>query len=66
MSVRYRIELSESEGQELKALLRGGKYAARKLKRAQILRRLMRETVAGRLDDAPAVGRDPRIHDLAP
>lgn len=37
MNVRYRVELSETEGQELKALLSGGKHAARKLKRAQIL-----------------------------
>lgn len=37
MNVRYRVELSEAEGQELKALLSGGRHAARKLKRAQIL-----------------------------
>jgi transposase len=37
MNVRYRVELSEAERQELKALLNGGNHAARKLKRAQIL-----------------------------
>ena len=37
MNIRYRVELSQTERQELKALLSGGKHAARKLKRAQIL-----------------------------
>jgi transposase len=37
MNVRYRIELSQTERDELTALLSGGKHAARKLKRAQIL-----------------------------
>jgi transposase len=37
MNVRYRVELSQIERHELKALLSGGKHAARKLKRAQIL-----------------------------
>src|SRR5260370_5089481 len=37
MNVRYRVELSQTERGELKALLSGGKHAARKLKRAQIL-----------------------------
>ena len=37
MNVRYRVELSQTERDELKALLGGGKHAARKLKRAQIL-----------------------------
>ncbi|MEK9281167.1 IS630 family transposase [Bradyrhizobium sp. ISRA442] len=37
MNVRYRIELSQTERPELTALLSGGKHAARKLKRAQIL-----------------------------
>ena len=37
MNVRYRVELSQAERDELTALLRGGKHAARKLKRAQIL-----------------------------
>ena len=37
MNVRYRVELSQTERDELKALLGGGRHAARKLKRAQIL-----------------------------
>src|SRR5246127_3141389 len=37
MNLRYRVELSQAERDELKALLSGGKQAARKLKRAQIL-----------------------------
>ena len=37
MNIRYRVELSEAERDELAALLSGGKQAARKLKRAQIL-----------------------------
>jgi len=37
MNIRYRVDLSETESNELTALLSGGKHAARKLKRAQIL-----------------------------
>jgi transposase len=37
MNVRYRVELSQAERTELTALLSGGKHAARRLKRAQIL-----------------------------
>ena len=37
MNVRYRVDLSQSEHDELTALLSGGRHAARKLKRAQIL-----------------------------
>ena len=37
MNVRYRVELSQAERAELGPLLSGGKHAARKLKRAQIL-----------------------------
>ena len=37
MNVRYRVELSQAERDELTAMLGGGKHAARKLKRAQIL-----------------------------
>src|SRR5260370_8807912 len=37
MNVRYRIELSQAERDELTTMLSGGKHAARKLKRAQIL-----------------------------
>ena len=37
MNLRYRVELSQTERAELTALLSGGKHAARKLKRAQVL-----------------------------
>ena len=37
MNVRYRVELSQTERDQLGTLLSGGKHAARKLKRAQIL-----------------------------
>src|SRR5258708_1873903 len=37
MNVRYRVGLSQSERAELMQLMSGGKQAARKLKRAQIL-----------------------------
>lgn len=37
MNIRYRVELSEAERAQLTVLLSGGKHAARKLKRAQIL-----------------------------
>ncbi len=37
MNVRYRVELSQAEREQLNELLSGGKHAARKLKRAQIL-----------------------------
>lgn len=37
MNVRYRVDLTQYERHELEALLCGGKQAARKLKRAQIL-----------------------------
>ncbi len=37
MNIRYRVELSQSERDQLTALLSGGKHPARKLKRAQIL-----------------------------
>ena len=37
MNLRYRVELSQAERDELTALLRGGRHPARKLKRAQIL-----------------------------
>ncbi|MDH2357322.1 IS630 family transposase [Bradyrhizobium sp. SSUT112] len=37
MNVRYRVDLSQIERTELRALLNGGKHASRKLKRAQIL-----------------------------
>ena len=37
MNIKYRVDLSQEEREELEGLLRGGKAAARKLKRAQIL-----------------------------
>jgi transposase len=37
MNVRYRVDLSQAERDQLTALLSGGKHGARKLKRAQIL-----------------------------
>jgi len=37
MNIRYRVELNQTERDELKALLSGGRHATRKLKRAQIL-----------------------------
>ena len=37
MNIRYRVELSEAERATLAAMLSGGKHAARKIKRAQIL-----------------------------
>jgi transposase len=37
MNIRHRVDLSEAERIELQSLLRGGRHAARKLKRAQIL-----------------------------
>jgi transposase len=37
MTIRYRVDLNEAEHAQLAALLNGGKHAARKIKRAQIL-----------------------------
>jgi len=37
MNIRYRVELSQAERDQLTILLSGGKHPARKLKRAQIL-----------------------------
>jgi DDE superfamily endonuclease/Homeodomain-like domain len=37
MNVRYRVELEESEREQLRALVAGGSRAARRIKRAQIL-----------------------------
>jgi transposase len=37
MNIRYRVELNEAEQAELKSLVNGGRHAARKVKRAQIL-----------------------------
>ena len=54
MNVRYRVELSQVERNELKALLSGGKHASRKLKRAQIL--LAADAGAGDKEIARSVG----------
>jgi transposase len=37
MNIRYRVELSQAERTELETMLKSGKHAARKIKRAQIL-----------------------------
>ena len=37
MNLRYRVELDQGERSDLTALLSGGRHAARKLRRAQIL-----------------------------
>jgi transposase len=54
MNVRYRVELSQNERAELRTLLSGGKHAARKLKRAQIL--LAADAGASDDDIATSVG----------
>jgi transposase len=54
MNIRYRVELSEAERSELGTLLSGGKHAARKLKRAQIL--LATDAGAGDEEIARTVG----------
>ena len=52
MNLRYRVELNQAERAELTALVSGGKHAARKLKRAQILL----AADAGTSDDDIAAG----------
>jgi transposase len=54
MNVVYRVELSQTERDELKGLLSAGKHAARKLKRAQIL--LAADAGASDDDIATSVG----------
>jgi transposase len=54
MNVRYRVELSQTEREQLTALLTGGKHAARELKRAQIL--LAADAGVGDDDIAMSVG----------
>src|SRR4029077_4881813 len=54
MNVRYRGELSQVERAQLTALLSGGKQAARKLKRGQIL--LAADAGVGDEDIATSVG----------
>ena len=51
MNVRYRVDLNQEERDQLNAMLGGGKHAARKLKRAQILL----AADAGETDEAIAV-----------
>jgi transposase len=52
MNLRYRVELNQAERAELTAIVSGGKHAARKLKRAQILL----AADAGTSDDDIAAG----------
>src|SRR3954471_3301219 len=54
MNIRYRVELSEVERGELRAMLSGGKHAARKLKRARILP----AADAGVVDETTAISLD--------
>src|SRR6201988_3844787 len=54
LNVRYRVDLSQIERTELRALLNGGKHASRKLKRAQIL--LAADAGAGDEEIARSVG----------
>src|ERR671928_2142004 len=54
MNVRYRVELSEVERGELRAMLSGGERAARELERAQILP----ATDAGVADETVAISLD--------
>ena len=54
MNVRYRVELTQYERNELLALLSGGKHPARKLKRARIL--LAADAGVGDEDIATSVG----------
>src|SRR6202171_4754369 len=54
MNVMYRVELSQTERDEVKGLLSAGKHAARKLKRAQIL--LAADAGASDDDIATSVG----------
>ena len=37
MNVRYRVDLSQAERDQLSALLSGGTHASRKIKRAQMI-----------------------------
>ena len=54
MTVGYRVELSQTERDQLTALLSGGKHAARRLKRAQIL--LAADALASDEEIARSVG----------
>jgi len=61
MNVRYRVELSEVERGELRAVLSGGKRAARKLNRAQILL----AADAGVADETAAISPDVGVSTVA-
>ena len=61
MNVRYRVELSQAEREELTAMLSGGRHAARKLKRAQILL----AADIGRRDEEIARTVSKRLHRLS-
>ncbi len=54
MNIRYRVILDEAERAQLREMLSGGKHAARKIKRAQIL--LAAEVGVGDEDIACAIG----------
>ena len=54
MNVRYRVELSQTERDQLTVVLSGGKHAARRLKRAQIL--LAADALASDEEIARSVG----------
>jgi hypothetical protein len=58
MNIRYRVDLSEAARLELEALLSGGRHAARKLKRAQIL--LAADAGANRSPLCPSLDRSAR------
>ena len=66
MNLRYRVELSQAERDELKALISAGKHPVRKLKRAQIL--LAADAGASDEDIAISVGgrRLDRLSNQAP
>jgi hypothetical protein len=61
MNVRYRVELTQTEREELKGLLDRCKQAARKLKRAQIL---LAADAAGVGDEGYREGRGHRLDGL--
>src|SRR5487761_1331989 len=59
MNVRYRVELNQEERDQLTRMLSGGRHAARKLKRAQILLaadacQRRRENASARRSKSPA------------
>ena len=49
MNIRYRVELDEAERAQLTAMLGGGKHAARKLKRAQIVALHLNQRLANKV-----------------